>query len=135
MRNRGPAEHPRNWKNWTSVFLTGEQIANYYEGYSNSFDLAVVPLLLLRSPSTGRISGRPTGKSTRSSAKVRHRVGPDDIVWVQDYQLMLLPGLLREHHAHAAHRLFPPHPVPSYELFRILPERQTELLRGVLAPT
>ena len=58
-------------------------------------------------------------------------VEPDDIVWVQDYQLMLLPGLLREHRPALRIGYFHHIPFPSYELFRILPER-AEILRGVL---
>lgn len=58
-------------------------------------------------------------------------VGPDDWVWIQDYQLMLLPEMLRrelpELHIGYFHHI----PFPSYELFRILPER-AEILKGLL---
>ena len=63
--------------------------------------------------------------------EILRRIEPDDIVWVQDYQLMLLPGLLREHRPALRIGYFHHIPFPSYELFRILPER-AEILRGVL---
>ena len=44
---------------------------------------------------------------------------------------MLLPGLLREHRPALRIGYFHHIPFPSYELFRILPER-AEILRGVL---
>ena len=43
---------------------------------------------------------------------------PDDLVWVHDYQLMLLPGLIRRAVSRDAHRLLPSHPV---SLLRSLP--------------
>ena len=36
---------------------------------------------------------------------------PDDLLWVQDYHLMLLPRLVREQFPDNAHRVFPAHSV------------------------
>lgn len=58
-------------------------------------------------------------------------IGPEDKVWVQDYQLMLLPGMLREAVPDLCIGYFHHIPFPSYELFRILPER-AEILKGLL---
>jgi trehalose 6-phosphate synthase/phosphatase len=58
---------------------------------------------------------------------------PDDIVWVQDYQLMLLPGLLRERFPTMPIGFFLHIPFPSFELFRLLPtEWRTEIIEGLL---
>ena len=54
-----------------------------------------------------------------------------DTVWVHDYQLLLLPGMIRERAPDASIGFFLHIPFPSYEIFRILPWRE-ELLRGVL---
>ena len=55
----------------------------------------------------------------------------DDIVWVQDYQLMLLPKKIRDKKPNTNIGYFHHIPFPSYELFRVLPERE-EILEGLL---
>jgi trehalose 6-phosphate synthase/phosphatase len=56
---------------------------------------------------------------------------PGDTIWVHDYHLMLLPGMLREKLPHVRIGFFLHTPFPSAEIFRILPWRR-ELLQGVL---
>ncbi len=56
---------------------------------------------------------------------------PDATVWVHDYQLMLLPGLIREHFPDAETGFFLHIPFPSFEMFRLLPARE-EILQGLL---
>jgi trehalose 6-phosphate synthase/phosphatase len=45
---------------------------------------------------------------------------PNDIVWIHDYQLILLPGLIREKMPEAIIGFFLHIPFPSYEVFRLL---------------
>lgn len=54
-----------------------------------------------------------------------------DIVWVHDYQLMLVPAYLREKNPGLTIGFFLHIPFPSFEVFRTLPFRE-ELLEGVL---
>jgi trehalose 6-phosphate synthase/phosphatase len=56
---------------------------------------------------------------------------PNDIIWVHDYQLMLLPKLLRERLPKATIGFFLHIPFPSFEIFRLLPWRQ-QILDGLL---
>ena len=56
---------------------------------------------------------------------------PNDIIWVHDYQLMLLPKLLRERLPKATVGFFLHIPFPSFEIFRLLPWRQ-QILEGLL---
>ena len=56
---------------------------------------------------------------------------PDDLVWIHDYQLMLLPNLIREMYPEIIIGFFLHIPFPSYELFRLLPWRN-EILMGFL---
>jgi len=57
---------------------------------------------------------------------------PGDIVWIHDYHLMILPEMLRRVLPIDAPIGFFFHaPFPSYELFRILPNR-IEMLKGIL---
>ena len=59
------------------------------------------------------------------------RYRPGDIVWVQDYHLFLVPGMLREKIPNAKIGFFLHTAFPSSEVFRTLPSRN-ELLEGVL---
>ena len=58
---------------------------------------------------------------------------PGDVIWVHDYQLMLLPGMLREKLPDATIGFFLHIPFPSYEIFRLLATQwKTDLLKGML---
>jgi len=54
-----------------------------------------------------------------------------DKIWIQDYQLMLLPQMIKEKRPDLSIGFFLHIPFPSFEVFRILPWRK-ELLEGVL---
>lgn len=58
---------------------------------------------------------------------------PDDVVWIHDYHLMLLPKLIRERAPTVPIGFFLHIPFPSFEVFRLLPSRwRTDLLEGLL---
>jgi trehalose 6-phosphate synthase/phosphatase len=58
---------------------------------------------------------------------------PDDLLWVQDYQLMLVPGLVREQFPEMPIGFFLHIPFPSYEVFRLLPRAwRVEIIEGLL---
>ena len=114
-----------------TVELDQEIARHFYEGYANQ---TLWPLFHYF-PS--RIAFDPHGWAAYRQANemfrdvaVRH-CRPGDIIWVHDYQLMLLPKLLREALPDARIGFFLHIPFPSSEVFRILPERQ-ELLEGLL---
>lgn len=54
-----------------------------------------------------------------------------DIIWVHDYQLMLVPQMVKEKRPDLAIGFFLHIPFPSYEIFRTLPWRE-EVLQGLL---
>ncbi len=54
--------------------------------------------------------------------------GEDDIIWVHDYQLMLLPQMIREARPNAKIGFFLHIPFPSFEIFRTMPWREQVLL-------
>ena len=55
----------------------------------------------------------------------------DDIIWVHDYQLMLVPQMVKEKKPDISIGFFLHIPFPSYEIFRTLPWRE-EILRGLM---
>jgi trehalose 6-phosphate synthase/phosphatase len=65
--------------------------------------------------------------------KVKKIIQPGDFVWVHDYQLFLLPGLIRKDFPEANIGFFLHIPFPSYELFRLLPRKWREaILKGLI---
>jgi trehalose 6-phosphate synthase/phosphatase len=56
---------------------------------------------------------------------------PGDMIWVHDYQLLLLPQMLREALPDATIGFFLHIPFPSSEVFPVLPRRE-ELLQGLM---
>ncbi len=58
---------------------------------------------------------------------------PDDVIWIHDYHLMLLPKLLREKMPDVPIGFFLHIPFPSFEIFRLLPMKwRSEILEGLL---
>lgn len=58
---------------------------------------------------------------------------PDDTVWVHDYQLLLLPQLLRDRLPDIPIGFFLHIPFPSFDVFRLLPKAwRTEIIEGLL---
>ena len=117
--------------NYHPVFLSDEQYKNYYEGYSNS---TLWPLCHYFFAYT--LYKKNFWESYREvnavfCEEISQIVEPNDWVWIQDYQLMLLPGMLREKFPNLHIGYFQHIPFPSHELFRILPER-VEILNGLL---
>lgn len=55
----------------------------------------------------------------------------DDMIWVHDYQLMLLPQMIKEKYPKTKVGFFLHIPFPSYEIFRLLIWRE-EILLGLL---
>ena len=58
--------------------------------------------------------------------------GDEDIVWVHDYHLLLLPAMLKQRNPSLSVGLFIHIPFPSFEIFRLLPSRE-EILDGILS--
>lgn len=113
------------------VYLTPEQIENYYEGYSNSILWPLChyfPSYIDYGQGYWEAYKEVNALFCEAALKV---IEPGDIVWVQDYQLMLLPNMLREAIPDISIGYFHHIPFPSYELFRSLPE-SAELLKGLL---
>ncbi len=58
---------------------------------------------------------------------------PTDLVWIHDYHLMLLPGMIRERLPHAHIGFFLHIPFPSFEVLRLMPRQWREaIVRGIL---
>lgn len=113
------------------VFLTEEEIKLYYEGFSNetlwpTFHYFNQNALYKRS--YWEAYEKVNKKFYQA---IVDELQPGDRIWVHDYQLMLVPKLIRDQHPDVSIGFFLHIPFPSFEVFRLLPWRR-ELLDGVL---
>ncbi len=113
------------------VPLTAEEIARYYEGYSNTVLWPLFHYAIARLPQEVLDFDVYEAVNARFAEAVASRYEPGDLVWVHDYQLMLVPQKLRELIPDALIGFFLHIPFPSSEIFRLLPQRE-RLLEGIL---
>jgi len=60
-------------------------------------------------------------------------IKPGDFIWIHDYQLMLLPEMIRQRIPDATIGFFLHIPFPSFEIFRLLPRHWREsIIKGLL---
>jgi len=123
--------HDLDGKNLKPVFLTQEEINLYYEGFSNEVLWPVFHYM----PTYARYQQSYWDSYTEVNKKFRDSVleiaEPNDIIWIHDYQLLLLPGLIRAVLPDITIGFFQHIPFPSYELFRLIPWRM-EILEGMI---
>lgn len=118
-------------RQYVAVELPRDVGRRFYEGYANQ---TLWPLFH-QFPS--RLALEARGFEAYREANLRFRdvvlehVRDDDLVWVHDYHLLLLPQLLREARPELAVGFFLHIPFPSSDVFRVLPRRE-ELLSGLL---
>lgn len=113
------------------IALTERQVDGFYDRFSNR---TLWPLYhdAIRTPEFDRCSWDPyvevNEKYARAAAKVARR---GDVVWVHDYQLQLVPRMLRRLRPGVKIGFFMHIPFPPEELFAWLPWR-TEIIEGLL---
>ena len=114
-----------------AVELPAEIAKGFYEGYSNQTLWPVFHNF----PSQLKFDAKDWQAYIEANRifcrAVVDRYKQGDLVWVHDYQLMLLPQMLRTELPDAAIGFFLHIPFPSSEIFPILPRRE-ELLQGLL---
>lgn len=113
------------------VFISDEEAAGHYEGFSNS---SVWPLLhymanYMRYDPAWWDHYRTVNQ--RFADKILEVAKPGDLVWIHDYQLMLVPAMLHEAMPELRIGFFLHTPFPSFETFRCHPRRR-ELVAGML---
>ena len=114
-----------------SVPLNQYDIDNYYYGFSNA---ALWPLFHYFQAYTEfeLVHWQSYVEVNQKFADVvLEHLNEGDTVWIHDYQLLLLPELLRKKRKNITIGFFLHIPYPSYEIFRTCPWRD-ELLQGML---
>ena len=113
------------------VFLTEREIDLYYEGYSNKTVWPHFHYFTEYTVYDDEMWQAYQEVNFKFFQAVENVLREDDMVWVHDYQLMLLPAMIREKFPRISLGFFLHIPFPSYEVFRILPWRK-EILDGIL---
>jgi trehalose 6-phosphate synthase/phosphatase len=113
------------------VFLTQQEIQNYYGGFSNAVLWPICHYVTSYATYLEVYWEAYKEVNQKFADAVLSQVEPGDTVWVHDYQLLLVPQLVREQMQDISIGYFHHIPFPSYEIFRQIPWR-THLLNGVL---
>jgi trehalose 6-phosphate synthase/phosphatase len=115
------------------IFMAAKPLDDYYNGFCNS----VLWPIFLYFPSFAVYKEEFYKAYQNANAilcdAVAALIEPGDTVWVHDYQLLLLPQLLRQKFEKIKIGFFLHIPFPTFEIFRIIPKHwRRDLLKGVL---
>jgi len=118
-------------ENCIPIFLSKKQMEQYYLGFCNKMIWPLFHYFPERTIFEDRFWKTYRQVNQTFCDEVMKIARPGDCLWVHDYQLMLLPQLLREKLPESEIGFFLHIPWPSFELFRLLPWR-AELLDGLV---
>jgi trehalose 6-phosphate synthase/phosphatase len=113
------------------VFLSQYLVENYYDGFSNATLWPLLHYFTEYSEFKESYWNAYLKVNELFAEAILDNAQKGDTVWVHDYQLLLLPQILREKRPDLRIGFFLHIPFPSYEVFRILPWR-TEIIQGIL---
>lgn len=115
-----------------TVELTETEINHYYFGYANT---RLWPLFHYFPSRCDFTSDKDWPSYYSANCKfaeaVIEQTTDEDLIWVQDYHLFLVPGIVRANAPRRKLGFFCHIPFPDYEVFRVLPKRR-EILLGLL---
>ena len=118
--------------NLMPVFLSQEEIAEYYEGFSNDVLWPVFHYYASTYANYKQSNWDFYKKVNEKFAEVLIKSAePGDTIWIHDYQLLLVPELVRNQLPDVSIGFFQHIPFPSNEMFRLIPWRD-ELIKGML---
>jgi trehalose 6-phosphate synthase/phosphatase len=113
------------------VFLSRKLIKGYYHGFSNKTLWPLCHYFIEKTEQNEEEWLSYVEANQLFYASLKPLLKEDSVVWVHDYQLLLLPQLIRQDFPHIRIGYFHHIPFPSYELFRLLIWKK-ELLHGLL---
>jgi trehalose 6-phosphate synthase/phosphatase len=128
---RHDLEHQLRQRGIVPVALSRDQVERYYNGFSNRVLWPLFHYQIDRVPidAAGWDAYSQVNEAFADTVAREYRRG--DTVWVHDYQLMLVPAMLRARVPDARIGFFLHIPFPSSEVYRILPWRR-QILSGLL---
>jgi trehalose 6-phosphate synthase/phosphatase len=118
-------------QNMKPVFLSAQEIEDFYEGFSNETLWPNFHYFNQYAVYNEDLWTAYQKVNRKFAREVEDVLEDGDTVWIHDYQLLLVPQMIRETNPNIAIGFFLHIPFPSYESFRLLPWRR-ELLNGML---
>jgi len=129
-------------KGFIPVWLDQDIVTDFYNGYCNNILWPLFHYVPMSIESWHSLAGTTSmerewraykkANAMFASHVIKHFDGEDSIVWVHDYHLMLLPGLLKDLNQRMKVGWFLHTPFPSSEIYRTLPWGD-DLLGSVIA--
>ncbi|HEX6277416.1 MAG TPA: bifunctional alpha,alpha-trehalose-phosphate synthase (UDP-forming)/trehalose-phosphatase, partial [Polyangiaceae bacterium] len=113
------------------VHFTAAEMERFYEGVANGVIWPLFHYLIDRVPAVIRHWDDYVSANERFADQVAAHATEDDLIWVHDYHLLLLPALLRARLPKARIGFFLHIPFPSSDVIRVFPRREA-LLAGLL---
>ncbi|NIM20021.1 MAG: bifunctional alpha,alpha-trehalose-phosphate synthase (UDP-forming)/trehalose-phosphatase [Candidatus Latescibacteria bacterium] len=113
------------------VFLSQREVERYYNGFCNKTLWPLFHYFMQHATYNDQLFESYLRASEVFRDAIQRVAEPNDVIWIHDYHLLMLPRLLREKARDAMIGFFLHIPFPSFEVFRLLPWRE-EVLRGVL---
>ncbi|MGO4910814.1 bifunctional alpha,alpha-trehalose-phosphate synthase (UDP-forming)/trehalose-phosphatase [Leeuwenhoekiella sp. W20_SRS_FM14] len=113
------------------VSLTKEDIDGFYYGFSNRTIWPLFHYFMEYTEFEKQSWQSYVTVNEKYAEVVLDNIEEGDTVWVHDYQLMLLPAMIKKKRPDVQIGFFLHIPFPSYEVFRTLPWRE-EILKGLL---
>ncbi len=113
------------------VRLDDDDVADYYEGFSNATLWPLYHDLIVKPVYERRWWDRYVDVNRRFAEATSRAAAPGATVWVQDYQLQLVPKMLRSLRPDLTIGFFMHIPFPPVEIFMQLPWR-AEVIEGLL---
>ena len=113
------------------VFIPKEQFERYYDGFSNGCLWPLFHYFAQFADCRQDEWSAYVRVNEKFCEEILEVAQPGDHIWVHDYQLMLLPAMLRKRLPEAHIGFFLHIPFPSFEILRNLPWR-SEIIEGIL---
>lgn len=114
-----------------AVSLSQHDIDNYYLGFSNKTLWPLFHYFMEYTEFENEQWKSYKRVNEKFAEVVLEHLEDGDTVWVHDYQLLLLPKLIKDQKPNTSIGFFLHIPFPSYEIFRTFPWRE-EILDGML---
>jgi len=114
-----------------AVNLTANEIEGFYYGFSNRGIWPLFHYFMEFTDWDTKQWEAYQDVNRKYALAILENYEEGDVIWVHDYQLLLVPNMVREQQPNATIGFFNHIPFPSYEVFRTMPWRE-EILKGML---
>jgi trehalose 6-phosphate synthase/phosphatase len=115
------------------VFLSAENINNYYHGFCNKTIWPLFHYFQVYTRYSDEYWKHYVRVNRLFSETLLELLEPEDVLWIHDFHLMLLPKMIRDKMPSVTIGFFLHIPFPNFEVYRLLPRKwRKEILEGLL---